>query len=80
MRVDPDESTQTYRYNVTKLRPYSLYELRVRAENELGTSNPSIPTDLFTTDAVKPDRYPEQVGGGGGKICNVLTSLKTINT
>lgn len=63
--------TGTYTYNVTGLRPFSTYQLRVRAENEIGTSEPSKPTDQFTTESIKPDLYPQQVGGGGGKsvIC-----------
>ena len=62
----PDGSG-TYRVNVTSLRPYSTYTLRMRAENILGTSSPSMPTDSLTTIAVKPDMYPEEVGGGGGQ-------------
>lgn len=63
---NPDESG-TYRVNVTNLRPYSTYRLRMRAENILGTSVPSQETDSLTTGAIKPDTYPMEVGGGGGQ-------------
>ena len=41
---DPGDLTETLRYNVTGLRPYSRYAIRVRAENKLGTSEPSQPS------------------------------------
>ena len=66
---DAPDDHGMYRVNVTNLRPYSTYTLRMRAENELGTSVPSQPTESLTTGPVKPDMYPEQVGGGGGKHC-----------
>ena len=62
----PDDNN-IYRVNVTNLRPYSNYRLRMRAENQLGTSTPSEPTDSLTTGPIKPDMYPDQLGGGGGE-------------
>lgn len=43
VQVDEDD-TETMRFNVTGLRPYSTYQLRVRAENIYGTSTPSTPS------------------------------------
>ena len=35
------------RHNVTGLRPYSQYQVRMRAENDYGTSTPSLPSGIF---------------------------------
>ncbi len=50
MRVEAD-ATETLTYNVTGLRPYSRYAVRVRAENMIGTSDPSEPSG-----EIKPQR------------------------
>ena len=71
MRVTPDV-TEMYYHNVTSLRPHSVYELRVRAENELGTSDSSLPSQGFTTDGTKPDKAPDDVNGGGGKVGDLV--------
>ena len=36
----------TYMYTINDLRPYSRYRIRLRAENRLGTSVPSIPSGI----------------------------------
>ena len=42
--MPPHDETETYEYVLNDLRPYSRYRVRVRAENRLGTSVPSIPS------------------------------------
>jgi hypothetical protein len=49
------------------LSPWSTYEFRVRAINELGQGLPSDPSPQYNTDKDRPFRYPANVGGGGGK-------------
>ena len=71
VRVTPD-GTEMYYYNVTGLRPYCWYNLRVRAENELGTSDASLPSESFVTGGTLPDKAPEDVGGGGGKVGDLV--------
>ena len=78
MPVEP-ENDDPYSVNVTGLRPYSAYKLRMRAENELGTSNPSIPSDEFKTLEVKPDLYPQEVGGGGGKVGELVITWRPLD-
>lgn len=64
--AQPDEYG-TMHVQVPNLRPFSNYTVRMRAENIIGTSVASTPSDQFTTAATKPDMFPELVGGGGGK-------------
>ncbi|ELT90327.1 hypothetical protein CAPTEDRAFT_180331 [Capitella teleta] len=77
MQLDEDER-ETMHFNVTDLRPYSTYQLRIRAENSYGTSIPSTPSQEFTTWAVKPDRAPEEVGGGGGRVGDLTITWKPL--
>lgn len=50
------------------LIPWSVYEFRVSATNELGTGVPSAPSPQHATLTDKPYRAPANIGGGGGKI------------
>lgn len=50
------------------LNPFTTYEFRVSAYNELGYGPASAPTPQHSTSADKPFKVPSYVGGGGGKI------------
>lgn len=52
---------------IYNLSPWSSYEFRVSAYNELGFGLPSAPSPLAQTHEDKPFRPPSNVGGGGGK-------------
>lgn len=49
------------------LSPWSSYEFRVLATNELGTGAPSEPSPQYNTDKAPPYKYPSNINGGGGK-------------
>lgn len=51
-----------------KLTPWSTYEFRVAAWNELGRGAASAPSPRHSTPPDKPYYPPSNVGGGGGKI------------
>lgn len=50
------------------LIPWSTYEFRVAATNDLGTGVFSAPSPQHSTPPDRPYRAPMNVGGGGGKI------------
>ncbi|ENN74113.1 hypothetical protein D910_11524 [Dendroctonus ponderosae] len=50
------------------LTPWSNYEFRVNAWNELGAGPPSVPSPKYHTVKDRPKVAPRNVGGGGGKI------------
>ncbi|KAG7210747.1 hypothetical protein KM043_012244 [Ampulex compressa] len=50
------------------LNPYTTYEFRISAFNELGYGLPSSPSPQYSTPSDKPSKPPSNVGGGGGKI------------
>lgn len=50
------------------LVPWSVYEFRVSATNELGTGVPSAPSPQHATPPDRPYKAPSNIGGGGGKI------------
>lgn len=52
---------------VFNLSPWSKYEFRVAAFNELGYGLASEPSPSIQTDEDKPFKAPSNVGGGGGK-------------
>jgi hypothetical protein len=49
------------------LSPWSSYEFRVSAINDLGLGPPSDPSPQYNTDKAVPFKAPANVGGGGGK-------------
>ncbi|KAK1129512.1 hypothetical protein K0M31_019233 [Melipona bicolor] len=57
---------EAYLENV--LNPYTTYEFRVCAFNDLGYSLPSSPSPQYSTPSDKPTKVPSNIGGGGGKI------------
>lgn len=65
---DVDRSTSRREAQlINAVSPYSTYEFRVSAANQLGYGPPSLPSPQYNT---RPDRIyqaPLNVGGGGGK-------------
>uniref|UniRef100_A0A8C1RHF3 Neural cell adhesion molecule L1 n=1 Tax=Cyprinus carpio TaxID=7962 RepID=A0A8C1RHF3_CYPCA len=52
---------QDIRHLEIHLQPYNTYHFRVRAVNGIGMSEPSPPSDSYSTPAAKPDMNPENV-------------------
>ncbi|XP_014224129.1 contactin [Trichogramma pretiosum] len=57
---------QVYLENV--LKPFTIYEFRVQAGNELGYGPPSMSSPQYSTPPDKPQKAPSNIRGGGGKI------------
>ena len=53
------------------LNPYTTYEFRVYAANEIGYGPPSAPSPTHGTPPDRPYKPPSNVGGGGGKITDL---------
>ncbi|CAD5115430.1 DgyrCDS4405 [Dimorphilus gyrociliatus] len=75
---DVKSAVNLYNITLNDLRPFSNYYFRVRAENSLGTSEPSIPSKMIETLETKPDLAPKQVGGGGGKVGTLHVSWEPL--
>ncbi|KAL1110582.1 hypothetical protein AAG570_008110 [Ranatra chinensis] len=60
------------------LTPYSSYEFQIQASNSLGTGIPSEPSPRHNTLNDKPYKAPEEIGGGGGKIGDLVISWKPL--
>ncbi|UYV67456.1 CNTN3 [Cordylochernes scorpioides] len=60
------------------LSPWSTYNFRVSAINTLGRGEPSDPSPQYNTDVDRPFTFPENVGGGGGKIGSLTITWKTL--
>lgn len=56
------------------LVPWSTYEFKVVAGNDLGYGPASAPSPQFNTPADKPYVAPSRIGGGGGKIGDLTIS------
>lgn len=52
---------------VRNLAANMAYRLRIRAVNQVGPGEPSLPSLFFTTLATAPTKMPLNVTGGGGK-------------
>lgn len=50
------------------LRPWSKYEFRMVAGNEIGFGEVSLPSPQVNTPADRPYKAPSNITGGGGKI------------
>ncbi|XP_063704991.1 contactin-like [Culicoides brevitarsis] len=68
----PDRFTDRRRATVLNLTPWSSYEFAVCAVNDLGIGAPSEPSPSYSTKPDKPDIAPRNVGGGGGKIGDLV--------
>lgn len=75
---DVKTSNKLYEITLTDLRPFSEYYFRIRAENSVGTSDPSIRSKMIKTLEVKPDLAPRHVGGGGGKVGTLTVSWEPL--
>lgn len=53
---------------VTGLNPYAQYKFRVAGINALGQGIPSKESSICQTGAAPPNSYPQNLGGGGGKV------------
>ncbi|KAA0200129.1 Contactin/TAG-1 cell adhesion molecule [Fasciolopsis buskii] len=60
----PSERRMTF---VRNLAANMAYRLRIRAVNQVGPGEPSLPSLFFTTLATAPTKMPLNVTGGGGK-------------
>ena len=57
---------------VTGLSPWSSYLFRIRAESEYGIGDPSWSSEQYTTAEMVPEDAPANVGGGGGKVGDLV--------
>ncbi|KAM8766021.1 neuronal cell adhesion molecule isoform 4-T4 [Rhynchonycteris naso] len=62
-----------------KLSPYVNYSFRVMAENSLGRSVPSEPSEQYLTKAAEPDKNPMTVEGLGSEPDNLVITWKPLN-
>lgn len=58
------------------LTPYSVYDFRVQAINILGVGTPSPPSPRHNTLNDHPYNAPSNIGGGGGKIGDLVITWK----
>lgn len=62
------------RTKITGLSPWTQYKFRIRGENALGVGEPSRESELYTTDEMIPQVAPANVGGGGGKVGDLVVT------
>ncbi|XP_055795453.1 neuronal cell adhesion molecule-like isoform X14 [Salvelinus fontinalis] len=62
-----------------KLSPYVHYAFRVLALNEVGLSNPSLPSRMYKTNPSAPDENPSGVDGFGTEHDNLVISWKPMS-
>lgn len=68
--VDP--YTNRRKAEVKNLTPWAAYEFSVCAVNDLGIGPPSAASPAYSTTADRPYLAPRNVGGGGGKIGDLV--------
>ncbi|XP_015251606.1 PREDICTED: neuronal cell adhesion molecule-like isoform X14 [Cyprinodon variegatus] len=61
-----------------QLSPYVYYMFRVRAQNDVGYSDPSIPSAQYRTNPSAPDENPTNVKGVGTEPGNLVISWKPL--
>uniref|UniRef100_A0A674CNR6 Neuronal cell adhesion molecule n=1 Tax=Salmo trutta TaxID=8032 RepID=A0A674CNR6_SALTR len=62
-----------------KLSPYVHYTFRVLALNDVGLSNPSLPSRMYKTNPSAPDENPSGVDGFGTEHDNLVISWKPMS-
>ncbi|XP_028968580.1 contactin [Galendromus occidentalis] len=62
------------------LSPYSGYEFRIAAYNDLGIGEFSEPSPVVTTQEDRPYNAPNNVGGGGGKAGSLTVTWEQLHT
>lgn len=73
-----DRYTGRRRAEIEGLSPYCSYEFAVAASNNLGTGAQSLPSPSHNTLHDKPFTAPTNVGGGGGKIGDLIITWDTL--
>lgn len=61
------------------LNPYTTYEFRVQAYNELGYGRPSLPSPQHSTLPDRPTKPVSNVGGGGGKVGDLTITWEPLS-
>ncbi|XP_038159846.1 neuronal cell adhesion molecule a isoform X7 [Cyprinodon tularosa] len=61
-----------------QLSPYVYYMFRVRAQNDVGYSDPSVPSAQYRTNPSAPDENPTNVKGVGTEPGNLVISWKPL--
>ncbi|XP_069694656.1 contactin [Periplaneta americana] len=64
----------------SSLSPWSIYEFRVTAGNDLGYGVPSAPSPQYNTPPDRPYRAPARIGGGGGKIGDLTITWEPLRS
>ncbi|XP_072257608.1 neuronal cell adhesion molecule isoform X24 [Pyxicephalus adspersus] len=62
-----------------KLSPYVNYSFRVIAVNEIGRSDPSVPSERYMTKAAEPDINPSDIKGIGTEPDNLVITWNPLN-
>lgn len=62
------------------LAPWSVYEFKIQAFNQLGFGLTSAPSPQHSTPSDKPYRPPHKISGGGGKIGDLTITWEPITS
>jgi receptor-type tyrosine-protein phosphatase gamma len=62
------DTTMTMSAVVSNLNPYTQYQFRILGVNSIGEGTPSQPSPIYRTTEAPPITYPQNLGGGGGKV------------
>ncbi|KAH0630234.1 hypothetical protein JD844_013012 [Phrynosoma platyrhinos] len=78
VRVPEVINGRTHTATVVDLNPWVEYEFRVVAGNDVGTGEPSAPSELLRTKASIPTMAPANVSGGGGSRSELIITWESI--
>jgi len=75
------DTTTNRKYAILRnvLSPWSTYEFRVSAINDLGVGAPSDSSPLYNTDKERPFGYPNNISGGGGKTGSLTITWEPLH-